>query len=241
MRLLFGNIWKYLDSKFGIPEDDRHKSLPMRLIGDEDTDVYCWEDWHAEMKIKYPYRYWVFHDLRRWASVAYRRYVEDPIYWLKSKFILREHLIDLRGAPIGTYELEYRGGYLSYSDVIELGTYKAFKRFVDHLYKGTDNLDVIIAKLERKVWKASVFDKPHYDKAIKFYKKIKRIDYFFEVELRQSYHESLSFFEDAGKLSKEKHKKLYEEQRKFDERTEQKVTRYLCEIIKLRKEMQNYI
>jgi hypothetical protein len=44
----------------GIPS-----SLPIRAFG-RDADHYCWEDWHAETKPKYPVRYFVSWTLANW-------------------------------------------------------------------------------------------------------------------------------------------------------------------------------
>jgi len=237
----FKRFWRYLDSKFGIPKENRYKSLPMRIIEDEDNiSQYFWEDWHAEMKVKYPIRHWIFNEFNIWASVTYRCYVEDPIYWFESKFIKKEHLIDLRGAPIGTYEEEYCGGYISYPDIIELSTYKAFKKFTNSLYKRESDLDSIIGDYEDMLKGASVFDNSSIINAIKFYKKVKRIDYFFEIELRGEYANSLRFLSGSHELSKDDRHELYAQHRKFDKMLEQKITWYLCEIIKLRIQIRNY-
>ncbi len=239
MRDLFERVWGFLESKFGIPKNETPRALPMRLI-ENDNDEYCWEDWHTEMKIKYPVRHWLFNEFNIWASVKYKILVEDPIDWFKSKFLLKEHIVDLRGTSIGTYEEVYKGGYINYSDVIQLSTYKAFKRYTDRLYSDENNLDNIIKRYESFIKDASRFDRKYYLDGIKFFKRVQRIDYFFEVELREEYSKSLSFLNNSRNLSREERKKLYEEHRKSNEILEMKVTRYLCEIIKIRNDIQNY-
>src|SRR5690606_8209313 len=137
----------------------------------------------------------------------------------------KEHILDMRGMPISTYEKEYRGGYIAYGDIIQLGTYATFKRYDDSIYKKTNNIDDIISDLKRDLTKASKFDIQHISKSIAFFEKIKEIDYFFEVELRELYNKSANFLSNYKSLTREKRTEKYKEHRAFDEMIQNKVTK----------------
>jgi hypothetical protein len=86
-------------------------ALPMRLF-DKDTDDYCWEDYQEEMKEKYPIRYFLFDTFPRWWRVKIGMNIEYAIYWLRSRLIYKDHLIDILPKNKKVKETFYDWGYL---------------------------------------------------------------------------------------------------------------------------------
>lgn len=189
MRYLISKFWKYLDSKFGIPKEETPRALPWNPDFITDKKEYGWDDWGRDMKKKYPIRYWIFHEFDIWVSVKYRIWVEDPIYWFKSIFIKKQHLLDLRKGEWDKSFLGYKYGYESPGKVVEMAVYAAFTNYIEELDKysardpenpGLNGLDYNIER-QKNLINNSVFIQNQ--EWLKHFQEMKEVKEFFDKEV----------------------------------------------------------
>ena len=126
-------MWKFLKSKFGIPEEEIPKALPWNFGYSDEPKEYDWDDWKVDMQAKYPVRYWIFHELNIWASVKYRIWVTDPWYWFTSIFIKKQHLLDLRKGEWSKDDMRYKYGYTDPGHALEFAVYASFLNYLEEL------------------------------------------------------------------------------------------------------------
>lgn len=95
---------KTIKKIFSIP--DTPKYLPTDMFSE--PGVYTWEDWHKEVKIKYPIRYFMYYTLSQFFRRNIINKISDFIWYIKYHTYLRYHILDLRQPK------EYKCGYLDY-------------------------------------------------------------------------------------------------------------------------------
>lgn len=97
---------------------------PNWLVTPEAATMEDWETWRKEYKTKNPIRYWLTEDLPIHVIVFHRRFISDPIWWVKHRTIHRYNILETGLVP----------GYYDYDTRIEKALFKAV---VDHFEKET--------------------------------------------------------------------------------------------------------
>lgn len=111
-------------TELGHPDD----SLPSREWT-PDAVGYTWEDWEAEVRGRYPVRFWLTRTMPDFFRPVWWR-VRDAVYWLRCHVVprYRYHLVDLRGVdPL----VPYTHGYLDPCSVMRLAAWKALRDYVE--------------------------------------------------------------------------------------------------------------
>lgn len=99
------------------------------------TNVYTWEDWENEVKIRFPVRYFLTETIpSKWRSLTgpTKRRITDFIYFIKCHTMKEYcfHKIDLRQPKGSSYE--YRWGYLDACEQIMLANFTILCKFVEN-------------------------------------------------------------------------------------------------------------
>lgn len=97
-------------------------SLPVR--GFCKPGAYTWEDFHEEMKKKYPIRYFLAEEIPSWCSRNIKNKIENGRYWLKSNIIKKYHLIDIRNSV-------YKWGYIDPDYQVLYACFSILEKFVN--------------------------------------------------------------------------------------------------------------
>jgi len=248
MRYIVGRFWDWLDSKFGIPKSETPRSLPWNFGYTDEEHEYDWDDWGKEMKKKYPIRYFIFHEFDIWVSVKYRIYVEDPIYWFKSMFIKKQHLLDLRKGEWSKGDMRYKFGYVDPHYVVEMAAYASFLNYLDELdanfgpkgwggEEGVSGLEKCIK--DKQEWLGNSEcdgEKSAAQGWLDHYLKMKEIKIFFEEELPAMEEQSNKMYPPKN-ITRAEARKYYDDKEAFDKNMKDKTTEMLCEIIKQRESM----
>ena len=239
MSLYEFKIWDWLESKFGIPKSETPSSLPWSSHYTDEKHEYDWDDWRRDMKKKYPIRYWIFHEFSIWASVKYRICIEDPIYWFKSIFINKQHLLDLRkGVWNKTDPLRYKFGYTDPHNVIEMALYVAFVNYLEELeanygpksWNGEPEVSAIDMCIKIQQDADGDGDDNQW---VQHYKKVKEIKIFFEEELPKL-ENSLNAMSLEKPCTREEASIFYKEKDAFEKEVNSKLQEKFIEIIKIR-------
>ncbi len=110
---------------FKLPVEMPH-ALPMEGWGNTEGE-YTWEDWHKEMKTKYPIRHYLSQELPIKVIVLIRRLITEPYYWLRTHTVHRYHMLNLKSPNNG-----YAWGYC---DPVNRLMYAMFAVLVDFVEK----------------------------------------------------------------------------------------------------------
>lgn len=125
-RSLLG-LWRQV---FGIPED-KPSALPVDgFPGDEG---FTWEDWHRQMRDRYPVRHFLGEELPTYLGRARRVFWKDPTYFLISHLVpwRRYHMVDIRSTENG-----YTYGWKDTSDRLMYALFALLVDFVEEEYPG---------------------------------------------------------------------------------------------------------
>jgi len=115
-----------------------HDALELREFS-PDTEGYCWEDYHVDVKKKYPIRYFFAETLadfiryKIWFKIA--RPISDLKYWLVSHCVpsRRYHMLDLRQPCNNKNNYDcYRYGFVNTSDQMLYAMFNLLDQFVKH-------------------------------------------------------------------------------------------------------------
>lgn len=230
--------WGWLDKKFGVP--NKPHALPMRIF-DDDEKSFTWEDWHKEAKENYPIRHFLFEELDISVSVFFKRRVEDPLYWLNSRFFKKHHIIDLRGGKVSTWEREYNGGYIDPCNALEIAMHKAFKRYVKELESRERGIDSRIQYLENLIEEIKGTDREELElkwieDELKEMAIIKEIDNFFEVELEELLKKEDELWEKVSEApnTREAKRPIHKEITALELKRVQRTTEVLTKLINIR-------
>lgn len=116
--------WRLLPKPKDLGHPNNH--LPSRDFGHAEG-AYTWEDWHEEVRRRFPVRYFlsgVVGWFARWPRVS------NALYWLRTHTYNRYHLLDIRQAepenPDG-----YRWGWIDRDRVLMLACFKVLRDFVE--------------------------------------------------------------------------------------------------------------
>lgn len=104
-----------------------HNYLPSREFGEAAEGTYTWEDWDAEVKQRFPVRYFlsgVVDWFRRWPRI------ENALYWLRTHTYNRYHILDLSRSEPENKE-GYRWGWLDRDRLLMLACFKVLRDFVE--------------------------------------------------------------------------------------------------------------
>src|SRR5579863_10256158 len=130
------NMWKIFrlptPSELGLCKDTEHNALPMRFLTSDAGPT--WEDWQEIVKKNYPIRYFLAEELVPWIRQKYRKYVTDPIYWIKCHLLPkhRYHLLDLRQPKSKHEGRPYRYGWIDSDTQMLYALFNILNNFVKH-------------------------------------------------------------------------------------------------------------
>ena len=114
-----------------------YDALPSRDFT-PDCEGYCWEDWHADVKAKYPIKYFIaetaadFVRFKIWLPIY--RPISDAKYWITSHIVpsKRYHMLDLR-QPKNKFGIdEYRYGWRDVPDKMLYAMFNLLDQFVKY-------------------------------------------------------------------------------------------------------------
>jgi hypothetical protein len=113
-----------VNNPFRLPEK-APIALPSRHLGHHTSDAYCWEDWHRDMKAKYPVRYFISRTIPR---VLRRLYARRPriFYWIRAHTYNRYHILDMRNDA-----WPYKWGWCDRSELMLFACFNLLKAFVE--------------------------------------------------------------------------------------------------------------
>ena len=123
-------IRRVLRRLFAVPES-KPAALPVDgLPGD---DRYTWDDWHREMRGRYPVRHFMSEQLPIYLGRTKRVLWKEPVYFLVSHLHpgRRYHMLDLRSPRNG-----YRYGWRDRSDALLYASFAVLRDFVENEYPG---------------------------------------------------------------------------------------------------------
>lgn len=115
------------------------QALPMRCL--TGGDQYCWEDYYADLKNKYPIRYFIYETIPLyyarwvWSDVSHAP-LQKLIYWLKCHILpsYKFHLIDIRQSKQDGDRYEY--GWIDTDQKLVLACKKLFMEYVEKELEG---------------------------------------------------------------------------------------------------------
>ena len=166
--------WTKLPSPVELGKSDSN-ALEMRSFSPFSKN-YCWEDYDAEMKDKYPFRFWLNTTLPHWWSVYVYMPLEDVYYHLKDKLITRHYLLDLRQG-YNDFDM-YQGGWCDVVEKMLYANFNLLKEFMEkeavHMHAEQLNSEYMTeAKTLYYYW---LFErKAEHDKVMQLYHKKNRL------------------------------------------------------------------
>lgn len=88
--------WKFLPSPIALGMSDSN-ALGSKHFGNQ-TGQVTWEQWEEKVKALRPIRYFIIEEFLPAIRQKYRKYMTEPIYWIKCHTITKYkyHLIDIR-------------------------------------------------------------------------------------------------------------------------------------------------
>lgn len=194
LKIYFSDFRRWLKKNIGPPSPielgkSKSNALPMREFTPETKD-YTWEDWREEVKRDYPVRYFIAETVPHKVSVKIIMPIDHFFYWIKSRFIRKNHLLDLRQPKTGTSD-DYEWGWLEHDQKLVLGCFTALKHYMEDAERcptyGPD--DKSIAELEELLEKEKNNEEDCYatgtENFIKTLKEVKEIWNYWTVERKQ--------------------------------------------------------
>lgn len=112
-------------------------SLPMK--GFSGPTSYTWDDYYKDLEKHYPFKYKFLksvEDACYKAARIYRKYIKDPLYWLKCHILpkYKYHMLDLRQPEIKGYkdlDLEYKYGWIDVDQRMTFAIFNLLNEFVE--------------------------------------------------------------------------------------------------------------
>lgn len=126
----------FLKKIFTLPTPE---ALPMRQITNEPAHIYCWEDYHREMKRDYPIRYFFNHTVTQWWRVHVSMNINHFLYWIESHTVKKYHIIDLRQPKTRTDD-DYTWGYITHTQKLTLACFTILCDYIEE-YEETFNVN----------------------------------------------------------------------------------------------------
>jgi len=138
------NFWKNIREWYRVtikvpsPKDLGHSSYnalqSRRFQSFLSPDAYTWEDWEKEVKIRYPFRYFISEtipDCWHWFKIKFISPIDRVIYFIKAHTLKSHifHIVDLRKNKSPSYK--YKWGYLDTCEQILLANFVILQRFVE--------------------------------------------------------------------------------------------------------------
>lgn len=163
--------WK---SKFFLPK--KPFALPLRGISGRSD--YCWEDWHSEMKVKYPKRYWLWNTLPNWFNKNIKSYFKKKYKYLLYNFHpkYKYHLLDLR-QPINSID-SYRYGWLEFDTKILYACFNVLVGFVESSSTTFVSMDAACNEEINRLYRYWKVDRPalqqKYNEVLNSWSKLKK-------------------------------------------------------------------
>jgi hypothetical protein len=173
---------------------EKPHALPMRMFKNKEGE-YTWEDWHEEMKKKFPYKYFVYETIPDHFSYIFNK-IDRKLYWVKSVTYKNQHLLDLRQSEGSAYE--YKFGYSDPRQKFIYAVFAILELYVQE-HRGIDGLK------KRLAWQKTS-DEPQekwieaYTVFIEIYNwwkeelpiKVKELDRNFSFELENSIEKEIN-------------------------------------------------
>jgi hypothetical protein len=104
-------------------------ALPMRSFH-PDVLGWTWEDYHSQMKSKYPVRYFIFETLRRFVSTYLLHPLKNTKWYFIERWFKKNHMLDLRQVSWVPGCDEYDWGYLDPRTEMLFACMNSLDRFV---------------------------------------------------------------------------------------------------------------
>ena len=225
---------KLLKKLFQFP-GPQHKALTMDFFaqGDELT----WEKYHAEMKIKYPARFWVTQSLPLWFRVHVSMPIEEFRYWVVSNVIpsRRFHMLDLREPKSKDKAWgAYRYGWIDSDSQIFYAVKNILFNFVEKEQKTEER----IGWLKKELAEASEDDKAFFHGSLEKTEEVYSLYLWFKNEQpAQEIEETrlCSVWHDGNKVKpKAETEADWKTLNEYKEMRERELTEHLMKVIELR-------
>lgn len=225
------NAWKIFrlpsPSELGMT-DSEYDALPMRDFQKIGDPTPTWEDWEERVKKDYPIRYFFAEGMIPWIKRMYRRYVEDPIYWIKCHILpkYKYHLLDLRQPKENG---EYRYGWLDADHQMEYALFNILNRFVEK---------------EMPNWycpsEEDIQTDPHLTHQRNLWMEAKNIHYWWNVERKRQdkkHAELVSKWYEARHINAADSHKLWDQMNKAEQEMEDKKDEMIARLLKIRRSL----
>ncbi len=146
-------LLKKLKKTFGLPTVvdlgwSDSNALPMRRF-QPGVQGWTWEDYHEEMKVKYPIRYFFFETFVRWFSVHVTMPLEHAKWYVRDNLVRRTHMLDLRQTSWVDGCDDYSGGYIDPLNEILYACMNSLNRFISETH-GVKHADWLAKTLAEK-------------------------------------------------------------------------------------------
>lgn len=210
-------------------------ALQSRKFSPEAVDVYCWEDYYADLKKAYPVKYFFAETLpdfiryRLWFPI--KRPISDLKYWIVSHLVpsRRYHMLDLRqpnGYRYGWRDTDQRMLYANFNLLNEFVAHEMDNFYCPTLEECEDKDFGPSNKMQRDVY-FEILD------LHKWWNVDRLNDEKRSEELVHLWHERRY----KQKINDEETKKLFDEHLAFDQSSLDKETEMLIRLIKIRKSL----
>jgi hypothetical protein len=222
--------WKILPSPIKLGMSDSN-ALGSRHFGNQPGQP-TWDDWEEKVKEMMPVRYFLVEELVPWFKLQWRKYVTDPVYWLKCHFLKshRYHMLDLRQPANKEFGFPaYKYGWIDSDTKISYALLNILNTFVkDEMpHKYCPSEEEVIAE-------------PHMQHQRSAWLETKAIHYWWNVErLRQqkTHDELLHKWSEAHKVNAPETQQLWDEMKKAEQALEDKEEEMLIRMIKIRRSL----
>lgn len=220
--------WKILPSPIKLGMSDSN-ALGSKHFSNQPGQV-TWEDWEDKVKAMYPVRFFLVEEFVPWVQLQWRKYVKDPIYWLKCHLLPshRYHMLDLRQSKKDS-PMAYRYGWIDSDTKMTYALIKILNDFV---------------KYEMPHWycpsEEEVEAEPHLLHQRNNWLEAKTLHHWWNVErLRQqkAHDELLHAWSDAHKVNAPETQQLWDDMKKTEEALEEKEEEMLIRLIKVRRSL----
>lgn len=132
---------KFIHKYFG--RLDRPIALPSKCFRSRQND-YTWENWKADNKARYPFRYWLYETFPAWLRINIKMNIKHLMYWFRAHIYNHYHWLDLRSS-VG---YKYKWGYIDVDNAMLLACFNLLCRFVEK-QGGLEILDYEQASLDQ--------------------------------------------------------------------------------------------
>lgn len=231
-KMKFKDFWKWYTlptpSQLGMTDDSTYDALPMRGFQQPGDTSPTWEDWDERVEKEYPVRFFLHQQLTPWIRRQYKKWILNPIYWIKYHLIskYRYHMLDLR-QPKSHGECGYRYGWIDSDTQMLFALFNILNKFV---------------KYEMPRWycpsEEEVQVDPHLLTQRQSYLETKNIHYWWNVErLRQEkiISDTLSTWSKAKKDQDPSEHQLWLDLKKMEDALEGKTDEMIARLLKIRR------